>query len=233
MANATIIFRSIRTDGLILKPSRPLSSVDYWYSQQAFTASGVEWQLQETYTELQGLRWHYVMAVDLDSELVVTPDMLHIDVDQQAYIAYYSDSGFTNIYKSARLFNASQPLVLPPTMLPTFSVYYLAPVLGNYLVLYGERDKWVRVSQQRITSLDLLTSPFALTIGMVGEPGERVVMEFAGVAQPTQVYAAEVEMDTTGAASLTIMPSGVWSSQQQVEEAMSQPVRESVRLATE
>ena len=215
MSNATLIFRSIRTDGLLLKPTRPMSSVDYWYGQQAFTKAGVQWQLQETYTELQGLRWHYVMAVDLDRELSVTADMLHIDTTQQAYFAYYSTSGFDNLYNTARVLNASQPLILPPTTLPAFSVYYVAPVLADAMVLYGERDKWVRISEQRIQSLDWQTDPFVLTISMLGEAGERVAMEWADVRQPTVVYAAECVVDATGRASVTVQQSGEWSCQQQ------------------
>ena len=225
MSNATLIFRSIRTDGLLLKPSRPMSSVDYWYRQQAFTEAGVQWQLQETYTELQGLRWHYVMAVDLDRQLSVSADSLHINVTQQSYVAYYSASGFTHLYKTARLLNASQPLILPPTTLPAFSVYYVAPVLADSVVLYGERDKWVRISEQRIHSLDWQTHPFQLTINMLGEADEVVVMEWADVRRPTVVYAARCVVDATGRASVTVQQSGKWSCQHQ------QPVEREIESA--
>ena len=211
MSNASLIFRSIRTDGLLLKPSRPMSSVDYWYSQQAFTESGVQWQLQETYTELQGLRWHYVMGVDIDRETRVTARMLHINVTaEQRYVAYRA-SASTNHYATAHLLNATHPLTLPATTLPDFTIYYVAPVLANALVLYGERDKWVRVSPQRIHQLSWQTAPFVLTIALVGEAGERVVMEFADVRVPTKVYAAECVMDATGQASVTVQASGQWA----------------------
>ena len=225
MANASLIFRSIRTDGLLLKPTRPMASIDQWYKMQASYTEGVQWQLQETYTELQGLRWHYVMAVDLLGDMEVTAAMLHIDITQQSYIAYFSDSGYTSLYHTARSFNASQPLVFPPSTLPTFSVYNVVPVLADALVLYGERDKWVRISQQRILSLDWQTDPFVLTINMLGEPGEAVVMEWADVRLPTVVHAAECVVDATGRASVTVQQSGQWSCHQQPSTAKhnSQP----------
>ena len=234
MSNATIIFRSIRTDGLLLKPSRPMSSIDHWYSQQAFSEAGVQWQLQETYTELQGLRWHYVMGVELDTLVRVTPRMLHIDLNstQQSYIAYPSMDGYTHHYSRARFFNASAPLVFPSLALPAFTVYYIAPVLADALVLYGERDKWVRISQQRIQSLDWQTVPYVLIINMLGEPGELVVMEWADVRQPTMVYAAECRVDATGRASLSVQPSGDWSCQGQPRLADREP-ESSKLLATE
>ena len=217
MANATLIMRSCRSDGLLLKPSRPLSSVDYWYSQQAFTDGGVQWQLQETYTELQGLRWHVLMGVDLEagSKVLVTPDMLHIDTAQQAYVTYWSDDGFLPHYDSARPFNSASPLQLPTTRLPNFFVYHIAPVLGGALLLYGEQDKWVRLSAQRIRALDWQTQPFVLTVRLMGAPGERVAMEWANVTHPAVVYGAECVVDATGGASLTMYTSGQWSCQQQ------------------
>lgn len=209
-----------------------MSSIDYWYSQQAANEGNIQWQLQETYTELQGLRWHYVLGVDVDEETAVTADMLRIDTTtQHSYVAYYTN-GATVHYDTARLLNSSSPLIFPVTTLPAFSLYYVAPVLADALVLYGERDKWVRVSGERVQWLSWQTYPFVLTAQLMGEAGERVVMEWANVSQPTVVFAAECAMDATGQATLTVQPSGEWTCTGQPKSAGqgSQSVSNSVAM---
>ena len=201
MSNVSVILRSVTTEGRILKPSRPMASVDLWYAAQAFTAGGVQWQLQSTYTELQGFRWHYVLAVNNEQQLAITADSIHMDARSVSHVAWDAVEGVDE-YQSLRAFDSGDSFTLQPSSLPAFHILHFAPMLPCGIALLGERDKWVRISEQRIASIDL--SADVLVLELRGEPGEQVSMDYVMRGQETAVLTASCVMDMDGQAVLSI-----------------------------
>ena len=171
-ANASLILRSCTSEGRLLKPSRPMGSLDRWYAANAFTPGGVEWQLQSTHTELDGWRWHYVLAVNNPELDAITREDLHVGAG-----AYYQWRSLRGVDDWSTLEQLRKNHTIPASTLPDFTLTHLAPVMDpSGVVLLGEADKWVRVSGQRIGGVDVTQGQVSLRL--MGAQGEVVRMLF-------------------------------------------------------
>ena len=215
-SNVSLIFRSINAEGRLLKPSRPMGSLDQWYAANAFTPGGIGYQLQSTYTELQGLRWHYTLAVNHSADLVVTRAALHLDLDPVGgrYWEYRSVMGVDDW---GTLTPFKDDHTIPASRLPSFTITHLVPVLDpSPLLLIGEKDRWVKVSANRIVALDVTDT--AVTAALTGEGRESVAMMFAVAGASPKVVTATCALGMDGTGSMTIRVDGTWACAATVRE---------------
>ena len=194
-SNASLIMRTCNSEGRLLKPTRPMGSLDLWYAARTFNAQPVAWTLWTTYTELTGWRWWYLMAVDTPA-MEVTADDLHLDLTPMAgeWVEWRATMGVDD-YSTLRRYTGVTAVVA--TKLPAFTITHLAPVLGaSGIVVLGEREKWVRASEQRMAYVDVGAD--AVSVVLAGEGGELVAMDWT-VVTDSGVGEVKTQTCTVGA----------------------------------
>ena len=206
-SNVSLIMRSVTSEGRLLKPTRPMGSLDQWYAANAFTAGGISWQLQSTYTDLAGWRWWYVLAVNNPVELTVTRAELHMGGGR-----YYEWKAVRGVDDWSTLAPMRADHTLAASSLPDFVINHLAPVMEpSAIVVLGEQGKWVRMSAQRVVGVDVTAE--WVQMRLVGGQGEVVAMQFtvASGGQTAQVMTATCMLGQVGKAVLTIKAAGQWT----------------------
>ena len=207
-SNVSLIMRSCTSEGRLLKPTRPMASLDLWYAANAFTPGGIAWQLQTTYTDLGGWRWWYVLAVNNAKEVIVTRADLHVGLGGGGALYEWRSTMGVDDYTTLGPFRDDH--TIPVSALPSFTITHLAPLLSpSPLVLLGERDKWVKVSANRITAIDV--SEAQVVLGLSGGEGEVVRMDFAVEGTGGgNVRTATCVIGMEGVASLALNADGSW-----------------------
>jgi len=180
-SNKTLIMYTCREDGLLLKPDYPLSSTDSWYQSQAYSSTKPKWELMTTQTTIQSTyTWMYVVGVEIAEKMSLTPGQLHFPTmlppSVTSFVSLLSNGDVTD-WSSVSPFNASLPLVLPSSRLPSFSYCVISPVFTNQIILFGEAKKWSKISKQRILGIDVDDS--SITVLIQGSSGEAVTMDYA------------------------------------------------------
>ncbi|XP_046547847.1 uncharacterized protein LOC124257764 isoform X1 [Haliotis rubra] len=173
--NKTLIMKSVNADGLILKPSRPATAIDNQLRRMAWTDfDGPDGELWSTYSDFGGKnKYGIVLAADLRASYNMTPCMA-------GYQGFPSSMVFP-----ANNPNKLQPLTDPqPLALSTnctkadFCLFYVSPVLtinGKQVLIQGELDKWVPMSPQRVTDINIADD---ITISLTGAAHETVSFWF-------------------------------------------------------
>lgn len=154
--------------GLLLKPSKPATSID-----RTFTKYAPQGEVYNSYSNISGLHWNYVISADLAAPYQVYPDDLPF---LQSYgrntWKFISWTDPTNIYTFAQQ-NPIQLLNHPDDYKAgkwPFDYYVVIPVLTNDFVLIGEVDKFVTMSPQRFSNLQVSDSQIAVDVaGVAGE----------------------------------------------------------------
>ena len=92
--NISLLARSHRSDGFILKGDLPAFSLDSNYLYRAFSDdSGPDAkQITATYTELAGRTWHVVLVAQESHNYSLTLSELDLKDDSQYFAYYYHDA---------------------------------------------------------------------------------------------------------------------------------------------
>ncbi|XP_062503496.1 uncharacterized protein LOC134180364 [Corticium candelabrum] len=171
----TIVMQTCTLDGQILKPTKPMRTIDRSFIQRAFGSGGPSGEVWTTHSQVSGLHWHHVFAADLVSEFSFSPnDLLDFHPPTQSptsWVAYPH-----NMSSNPIPFDQSHPIKLPVCGRADFGLWHIAPMLENGWFLLGELDKFVPVSQQRIISI--ATTNIEIQVELAGVPGEQVSISF-------------------------------------------------------
>ncbi len=190
--DATLLNRTCRADGVLLKPDRPATPLDAMFlpHQRPYTVS--------TYSERAGLgRWTYLAAYALwrgddvrrfldglfaaidygrpIDDLFVLPDEIRDwrvdpsrDLDIHAPMVAYD-------WRRQTASVVSDAVELEPRGKAfDFDYVVLAPILANGMALIGESEKLVTLADRRFR--DIRISPDAVEVDLEGAPGERVAL---------------------------------------------------------
>lgn len=194
--NRTLLLRSIRPDGLIIQPDKPVTSIDAMLTPPSWgrRPSGHLWT---TYAHVPGgpasgqeLRWYYVLAIDVSSpwQLQGTDPYPRID-PASGWVArrWHLSDGRPTPCVQGQLARASGCLLAQP--LPrivndrpimvrndtkTYDLFHLAPVLANGWVLLGDTSRYVAVSQKRFGSISIY--PRGIRVVVTGASGEHLFL---------------------------------------------------------
>lgn len=200
-----IIMRACNDEGLLLKPSRPITSVDSGFARRAFGdgSAGPAGVVMTTYSAIGGLRFDAILAAALnDTYHVSSRDLAPTRPEhdaaeagrsgpQRGFVAYThafagGPSGSAAILNvTARgPFQAASDLRLPvgPCGRADFELWYTSPVLPGGVVLLGELSKWVPVSPQRVLTIASLEGSGETRVQVQGGVGEVVALAFATLA---------------------------------------------------
>ena len=178
-SNATLLLRSIRSDGLILQPDKPATSIDASFTTALGAPRKLQGHIWSTYAEVDvipgiplKLPWHYVLSID-----VKLPWQLQVEDFYPPLAMTGARGGVARRWHAAHrpracldgqlavksgcvlgpsaVAEADLPRILNdrPVMVANdthqFDLLQLAPVLENGWVLLGELGKYVSVSRKR------------------------------------------------------------------------------------
>jgi len=197
--NYSLIMRTCTQNGLLLKADKPATAIDSTFLRSS-TANLL--QVWDSFTQIGNNRWHYILAADLDVAYTVAT----ADIELAGIRSYVFDYfAFLNGTRKVSLFDDEHDLQIPnlqKTMdtasgVVPFKYYVIAPVLKSGWVLLGETQKFVTVSNQRITSLvDTSTS---LVITFAGTSGEELPISLYNAATSSFVTPTPVFRTSTSA----------------------------------
>jgi hypothetical protein len=218
-ANATLLERLYRADGLLLKPTRPVTALDAQLLQSAFSdtgrvgtaISGPDGQLYSTHSHISGLSFTYVVGVTLSTAFEVLPAHMQLCssttpdtelgcklVAFQHSLDYTLADGEVDSLIDVHDFDDDHPLQMNPGSFITGSgtpinYYVIAPVLDNGIVVLGELLKFVPIAEQRMLSITTVATQ--VVVRLAGVKGEKVAIGFAQStigANGTTVYKSKV-----------------------------------------
>ncbi|KAK7471362.1 hypothetical protein BaRGS_00036000 [Batillaria attramentaria] len=174
--NASMLMQCCNAGGLVLRPNKPATAIDKQFMEDAFhTGVGPRGQVWTTFSQIgETAVFGIILAAAMDNSYSLTP----------------TDAGFQLFIPTVAIPRSAYGQ--PPEVLPftddsplrltehcgrnPFCMYYTSPVyqIGNSkLVIYGEENKFVPMSRDRVSNIDVLTNNVALTLK--GVPGETTV----------------------------------------------------------
>ena len=179
LTNLTLLSRSYRADGLILRPDRPAFSLDASYYHRALPSSAQPDALQITHTYVQHSvsdTWHILLVLSESAPYGLTLSDLGASTLSQ-YLCYRWQHGSVHL-DDLRVLTASSPLQLipNPTQFDSFELWQMAPIWSfnittakerrhhsnrgssaaqewRELALLGDISKWVPASKQRMQNV--------------------------------------------------------------------------------
>jgi hypothetical protein len=179
--NRTVVMYSCRTDGLLLRPQQPIASLEFTFVDDDAKGSLI-WAAHD---DFGSLRWSYVVGVDLNKDVAITPRRLSpgapcacgemaawevVIGEKVRKVVLFSNS-------SPFMFPKSKPLNLPYEInSPPHTHYNVAPVLSNGMVFLGETSKWATMSFGRVLVLNVDESSLVLVVA--GAPSETVTFAY-------------------------------------------------------
>lgn len=192
--NRSLVMRSCRSDGVLLRPSWPVTSVDWtyrasfddlepkyiWaaYSEIRYIGGALQTTAGPASVASNTTVWYsYVLAINLGTELTVPVAELRPPVDNDASGSnrgcFAVVEGWHGVGRpgAVHLIDAANGSVtLPATPGINFytaghSFWLIAPVLAHGWVYLGEPEKIVKASHRRVkTLLTAFTTEFAATL---------------------------------------------------------------------
>ncbi|ESO88546.1 hypothetical protein LOTGIDRAFT_234457 [Lottia gigantea] len=183
--NTDLLMKCCNADGLILKPSKPATAIDDDIIEKAIRdGSGAKGEVYSTYSDFGEYikqRYGIIVVANLSQAYNITPSKASFTVN----INNFPESV---IYDSANIsntvpFTEDKPYTLPVCLLTAtnYCLYYTSPVLyiGNNskIVIYGETNKFVPMSQQRVFKFWIDANSLAVTIR--GFPNENVTFVYS------------------------------------------------------
>ena len=138
--NVSLVYRTIRSDGVNIRPDRSAILIDAYWAQRAFFGGPFAGEVTHTYTSINGYTWHIVLAAQLSLSFTLTLAHIHAQEDIQWYIYRYNR--YQILINNIIIVNSTSPLNIPVGSRDDFSVYYFSPKLSNGIIILGETSKW-------------------------------------------------------------------------------------------
>ncbi|QDZ24382.1 hypothetical protein A3770_13p69000 [Chloropicon primus] len=186
-SDKALIMRTCSEDGLLLKPSKAMTAMDFSLVSEAFGGAKGEFparsEIWGTYSRIGEEAWMHVLAADVQNATSLSlRDVLNVmesppSSTNATYLAYHvPDFDVTRIKVVSMPFVGS--VVTLPAMDPLdHELWHFAKVLPNGVGILGELDKFVPTSPQRIKGISFDSSHVLVVV--VGFPGEEVRLFFA------------------------------------------------------
>uniref|UniRef100_H2ZIV6 Uncharacterized protein n=1 Tax=Ciona savignyi TaxID=51511 RepID=H2ZIV6_CIOSA len=210
------LMKCCRADGLILKPSRPITSTDETILKHAFPnmkgAANTNAQVYTSYSDIKVfssteqfmLRFGIALATELSTtSYSILPSTMYLDTVNMETKMYKAFQGHPGTDSKIYDVPATGALSIPTCGLKDFQLWYLSPVISigdsTTAVIFGEREKWVPVSNQRIKSVDIKGGN--LLIDIQGRPAEVVTMDFL---MNTTMVSVSCKLPDSGSSRLSV-----------------------------
>jgi hypothetical protein len=226
--NRDQIMRTSTDGGVLLHPTRPMTSIDAGVIGQVFPSSSTTaGPLYSTYSSIGEWTWSHVLAADLAQPFTVLPSHLQGTLSDKkvrkmgvrayfegkvmsestapgAMISYTLNTTSLDISTlTVAPFDATHGIPIPACGEIDFVVYHTAPVFDNGWSILGELTKWVPMAEARTRSISTSSSGIAVLLN--GEPGEYVPYTFFN---GTMTFTIQCFIGDDGSATVTV-PDGV------------------------
>jgi hypothetical protein len=131
--NKSLVLRSCRSDGILLRPTKPATMLDAAWSASFHDL--VPRYVQSAFSHIGGHRWSYVLSLNLEAEFSVTATDLHSSTSETAYVSYEYVHCAVGPYTTVSA-STSSKLVLPARpqvddLTPGWGYFVVAPVLTS------------------------------------------------------------------------------------------------------
>jgi hypothetical protein len=222
--NRSLIMRSCREDGLLLRADKPITMMDSAFTALpfgalpecqgpagAFDLTCAAVNAWSTHSDIDGLRFGYVLGLDLKAEFAVTPtSFLPAGSSSSAkYVVWeYWDgvrvledgkaSGDAVMCDEQYPFNIPAPTLSSDPAVITSSYHVFAPVLASGWAFLGEPGKLVAASSKRVRSL---RGEAGLEACLIGVDGEAITV--AAMTPQSKLTGARCTVTATGEVGLT------------------------------
>jgi hypothetical protein len=163
--NKANIFKSVRTDGVIVKPDVPCVPLDQCYVADA--ANRGEPLLAATCTSHGGLRTSYVFAFNRNRTQAKSAQFTPAELGNTGKVCLYDSAAGTLAPLAS---DAPFTVSLPPN---AARFYIVAPVGAGGIAFFGDSGKFVSTGKQRIS--ELKDQPGKLTAAVLFANGEKTV----------------------------------------------------------
>jgi hypothetical protein len=216
--SAPNLLRSVRRDGVIVKPDVPLTPIDASYLSMARNAD--QPQINSTYSDFGGLRTSYIFAYSTAANRKASFRPADAGVEGQVYLYDYF-TGQGQVAESADVLERQI----------TGDVLYLvaAPVGPSGIALVGDLDQFVPMGKKRIPAM---TDDGAVHLSVAFAPGEssRTITgysPFRPVARSAQGGLVPINYSqTTHLFSVTLTPGPEGRASVTIRRgALSRPIR--------
>mmetsp|Transcript_8819 Transcript_8819/g.22687 ORF Transcript_8819/g.22687 Transcript_8819/m.22687 type:complete len:244 (+) Transcript_8819:3-734(+) len=198
-SNKELIMRSCTEDGLVLRPSKAMTAMDFSLIEEAFGRTTVDFprrsEVWGTYSHVGSDWWFHVLAADLQEPVELKlSDVLRMAPASEpvrhwgdAAMLAYSISPLDFRLQNLRIFKfgpGGDPTMdvvsLPMKGRLNFDLFHYARVYPNGWAILGELSKWVPTSPDRVVSISWDQTSVAVTVK--GSQGEVVRITFANVS---------------------------------------------------
>ncbi|XP_070576650.1 uncharacterized protein [Ptychodera flava] len=176
-SNVSLIMRSCNTDGMLLKPSRPATSIDLQILQHSLGSGGPDGEVWSTYSDIASYRFGTLLWVNVETPYPITPQQAGFGKLPSNYA--FSDR---DPVKTLVKFDEENPLNQHKCGKADFGLWHTTPEItipgsSRKVLILGELAKWVKMSPQRV--LDIVTYTGDVIINLQG--GVNEVIEFTVV----------------------------------------------------
>ena len=219
-ADATLLARTCRADGLLLKPDKPATPIDAMflphtrpytvstYSKRdgvgtwTYLAAYALWRGDDVWRLLDGVFAAIEYDEPLDDMFVLPETITNWSVDLTADLGIGAPVVAYD-WRSGRAQLASRTVDLAPLGKPfDYDFVVLAPVLENGLALIGEPAKFVTLADKRFR--DVRTTTDSIEVTLDGAPGEPVTLLAYDTRSERLLPEAHATLGANGTAEVTL-----------------------------
>eukprot|EP00035_Acanthoeca_spectabilis_P036154 m.38040 g.38040 ORF g.38040 m.38040 type:complete len:863 (-) comp7769_c0_seq1:47-2635(-) len=201
LTDRSIVMRTCRADGVLLRPSLPLATLDLAFTKPTGkpndnSAAPLWWAAHDNHG---ALRWSYFLSINSDGAVSVDPATLLWEDAAAAMAAWVVDLE-SNVTQVTRVASGSSFSVAASPALPNgpgLTHVTFAPVLPSGLVLLGDTSRWATVSYRRFSQVNV--TPTTMSARVIGTPGETFPVAYAP-AGSTAVTTVMCTFGTQGSA---------------------------------
>jgi len=159
--NKTLVAKTCRTDGLLLKADKPATPIDRCFQPDAPTG-----EIWGTQTSIGGLTWRFLLVADQTASYTLKASDLST---HSPYMVLETESGQLSLLTENDCLSVGGTTPPRPGAVP-LQYFVFAPVGKKGLTFLGEVDKFITVSRQRFTAI----SPDGGHLKLTGAPNEEV-----------------------------------------------------------
>ncbi|CAL4221073.1 unnamed protein product, partial [Meganyctiphanes norvegica] len=197
--NVELIMKSCNTEGLLLKPSKPLTVIDlYFLSPEHYEV----WTAHSIIESNDGSNLHFGIIFTAETEKAFTLSPWDLNLEQSLD---GSSVVWNTVNEDIQIVGENDGSVYLPTCsgYMNFCLHYTSPVItlpnGKSIAVLGERSKWTPISPQRI--LSIISDDDTVKVKVYGVQGENIKFEYYNMEQ---IYTVDVVFNSTGEKDIII-----------------------------
>ncbi len=211
--NTTNLLRTVRADGVIVKPDVPLTPIDSSYTKSAAQSDAP--QVAATWTDFGGVRTNYIFAWVNGAGREAQFSLSELGATQQTYLYdYFGGKG--------RLVNPSD--VVSESIPDRFLYWIAAPVGPSGIAVIGDGGQFVTMGKKRIQQVTDNGTAVSLTVSFAGGEQSRKILGYAGARPSVRAESGAAHLmsynATTGLFGIAVLPGADGTASVEIHQAV-------------